>query len=243
MRVAADVGHLALADAVEHVAAGELQPPGRALRACRQQVHDRQRGQRLAAAGFADDAHRLAAIDMKRHALHRMQRARRHRQVDAQVLDREDALAHGSSVIPSPRGARYRDEGRIANVCASWIPPPLTPPRKGEGSMAIRSYADRPWPASHAHLRFSGAVTSRRPSPSMLMASTSSEQRDARNGDQPGIEEHQALGLRDHQAPGRRRRLHAEPQERQRRFEQDRVRHLQRRHHDQVVDARWAPPR
>src|SRR5689334_275604 len=34
---------------------------------------------------------------------------------------------------------------------------------------------------------------------------------DAGNGDQPGIEKHEALGLGDHQAPGWRWRLHPQP--------------------------------
>ena len=70
--VAADVGHGALAGARE-VAALELQPRRRPQGAWRQQVHDGERRQRLAAARLADDAQRLAAIDVKRHALHRVQ--------------------------------------------------------------------------------------------------------------------------------------------------------------------------
>src|SRR6185295_7024128 len=107
----------------------QFEPRHRTQAAGGQQVHDGERGQGLAAAGLADDAKGLAAIDMQGDSLHGMQRAGWDRQRHAQVIDREDALAHR-----------------------------------------------RP------QLRFSGAVTSRRPSPSMLMDRT------RRKSAMPGIE-------------------------------------------------------
>ena len=57
-----------------------------------QQAHDRQRGERLAAARFADDRERLTAVDMEVERLHRMQHAGRQRNVDAQVFDFENVF-------------------------------------------------------------------------------------------------------------------------------------------------------
>ena len=134
-----------------------------APRRLRQQAHQRERGQRLAAAGFADDAQHLAALDRETHVAHRMQQARRERDADVEMLDFEQR-AH-SAVL-----------------------------RRGDVAQPVAEQVDR----QHQH-----------------------EQRDARDGDHPRAEEHVLLALRDHQAPGRRRRRHAEAEERQRRFEQD----------------------
>ncbi|EAP75187.1 hypothetical protein ISM_11385 [Roseovarius nubinhibens ISM] len=59
-----------------------------------------------------------------------------------------------------------------------------------------------------------------------------------RTGDQhqPGLEQHHVLALAHHQTPARGRRLHAQPEKAQRRFEQDRMGHLEGDHHDQVVE-------
>ena len=47
------------------------------LRALGQQAHQRQRGDRLAAARFADQAQRVAALERERHAAQRIGRAAR----------------------------------------------------------------------------------------------------------------------------------------------------------------------
>ena len=61
------------------------------LRTLGQQAHQRQRGDRLAAAGFTDQAHRLATIDGQRHAAQRVGRAARGLQRDPKVGDLQQA--------------------------------------------------------------------------------------------------------------------------------------------------------
>ncbi len=77
---------------VEHHAAGEL---------CllRQQLQDRPRQHGLAAAGFADDAERLAGADGEVDPIHRAQIAARRRQVDRRRPRRK---ASGFSVTARP---------------------------------------------------------------------------------------------------------------------------------------------
>src|SRR6185437_12340384 len=111
--VAADVFHAPRGEP-EEIGAGEGEAACRALRPLRQEVHDGERGQRLAAAGFADDAEGLAA---------------RHREAD---------LADG---VEDAVGERDFDVERLDLE-------------------------------DGAQLRFSGAVRSRTPSPSRLMART-----------------------------------------------------------------------
>ena len=75
---------------VEHHAAGEL---------CllRQQLQDRPRQHGLAAAGFADDAERLAGANGEVHPIHRAQIAARGRQVDGDVLDGKQGISGHSA--------------------------------------------------------------------------------------------------------------------------------------------------
>ena len=120
--VAAERGEL-LPSRREQVAALELEPFGPHPRAARQQAHEGERGHGLAAAGFADDAQRLAAVDMKIDIADGVQNPGRHVDLDGQALD----LEHRSASL------RARHAGQ---------------------------------------LRPSGAVMSRMPSPSMLMAIT-----------------------------------------------------------------------
>ncbi len=55
----------------------------------RQEVHQRQRSHRLAAAGFADDAERLAPLQREAHAAHGVQITLAHRQGDGEIADLE----------------------------------------------------------------------------------------------------------------------------------------------------------
>ena len=95
-----------LSRARAQVGAVEFEPrhaaPGRA----RQQVHEGQRRQRLAAARFADQAQRLALAEREGDAAHGVQHAGGRRNVDAQVLDREEAHAaapdHGDMTSVTP---------------------------------------------------------------------------------------------------------------------------------------------
>ena len=77
----AQAGHLAFLQ-IADVLAHEIHTVGSALRGFWQQAHQRQRSQRFTAAGFADDAQRLAAHHVKGQATHRVQQARRDRDVD-----------------------------------------------------------------------------------------------------------------------------------------------------------------
>ena len=107
--VAAQGAHLPLREgeqvaAVEHHAAT-------GLRLLAQQPDQRQRGGRLAATRFADDAGHLPALQRERDAVDRPQRAVRRRQRDAQGIDFDQG--HGvsgsaRSVGPASRAARRR---------------------------------------------------------------------------------------------------------------------------------------
>jgi hypothetical protein len=60
-----------------------------AARGRRQQAHQRERGHGFAAAGFADETQRFAALDAERHVAHRMQRPARRFDVDREPVDLE----------------------------------------------------------------------------------------------------------------------------------------------------------
>jgi hypothetical protein len=87
------IRHGTLAQVAE-LAPCKLDAPRSALGARRQQVHDGERGQRLAAARLSHNTERLTTIDVERHTLHSPQSARRHGQLDVQILHREHALVH-----------------------------------------------------------------------------------------------------------------------------------------------------
>ena len=72
------------------ILAFEPEAPRGAARRSRQQAHQGERGHRFAAAGFADQAQRLAALDPERHVTHRMQDAAGRRDVDRHPVDFEE---------------------------------------------------------------------------------------------------------------------------------------------------------
>ncbi|CUK21701.1 Uncharacterised protein [Achromobacter sp. 2789STDY5608615] len=80
------VQHLAVAPAQLHAAVDD------AAAAVLHQAHQRQRGDRLARAGFADDRQRLAPIDVERHVAHRFDDAVRSLEAHGQVVDLDDAF-------------------------------------------------------------------------------------------------------------------------------------------------------
>ena len=82
------VGELEQVATLEQDAAG-----GDAGRVPGQQPHDGERGHRLAAAGFADDGHDLAAVDVVGDAVDRAHRAARGLEADVQVLHLEQRRA------------------------------------------------------------------------------------------------------------------------------------------------------
>ena len=84
------------------ILAEEVQAPGTASRRLRQQAHDRQRSHRLAAAGFTDDAQRLAAPRLEAEVAHRVQRAVCRGDVDVQAVHVEhDRALRGIHDLPS----------------------------------------------------------------------------------------------------------------------------------------------
>ena len=110
---AADLAHLVLADpgqvlALEHDLAAD--DPSRPL-----QPHDAHRGHRLAAAGLADDAERLAGVQLERDAVDRFDGALFGREHRVQVLDLEQGLGHGR-VKTSVSGRRRH--GRRCRTCS-----------------------------------------------------------------------------------------------------------------------------
>ena len=97
-----DVRHLAFRQ-VEEVPAVEREPPGRALRPCGQQVHERERGQRLAAPRFADDCEGAPPLHPEPDLLQRVEHPGRYRNVDAEALDLEDGRrCHAPAPAPGP---------------------------------------------------------------------------------------------------------------------------------------------
>src|SRR5262249_1969896 len=66
--------------------------------------HDGERGDALAAAGFADDAQRLAGKHVERDAVDRIGHALDGEEMGAQVADAEQRIGHGSN--PHMRRAR-----------------------------------------------------------------------------------------------------------------------------------------
>jgi hypothetical protein len=83
----------------EQVDAVQMQVGGAAARRSRQQVHQRQRGHRLAAAGLAHQADGLAALDGEIHAAHRMQATACGGQIDVETGDFEQC--HLSAPCPA----------------------------------------------------------------------------------------------------------------------------------------------
>ena len=77
---------------IQHVqiAARIVDAPCHLFHAVRQQTHERQRGERFAAAGFAEQGERLAACEPEAHTVDRMHTAR----AQAQIADRDQHLAH-----------------------------------------------------------------------------------------------------------------------------------------------------
>ena len=93
---ATDLAHLVLADpghvlALEHHLAAD--DPARPL-----QPHDAQRGHRLTAPGFADDAEGLARIQLERNSIDRLDQPVFGRKDRVQVLDLEKGLSHGRAM-------------------------------------------------------------------------------------------------------------------------------------------------
>ncbi len=85
---AANGAQLALAD-VEHVLPGEKRLAG-GERARRQQPHDRERADRLAGAGFADERQRLAALDREGDAVDGERLAPALQEGDGEIADVEE---------------------------------------------------------------------------------------------------------------------------------------------------------
>jgi hypothetical protein len=99
--VAAQLGKARFARAGE-ILVLEAELGRRARGVSRQQAHQRIGRHRLAAAGLADEAQRLAALDRKRHIADRMEGAARGGEIDAEALHFEQRPGHVSSFRPAP---------------------------------------------------------------------------------------------------------------------------------------------
>ena len=72
------------------VAPGEIETPaGDAAAAVLDEAHQRQRGDRLARARFADDRHGFAATDLERHVAHCVDGALEGCELDREAIDHE----------------------------------------------------------------------------------------------------------------------------------------------------------
>src|SRR5262249_55965557 len=127
--VATQPRHLPVAQG-QKILAGEVEPLRATLGAASQEVHHRQRGDRLAAAGFADQAVGLAAGDLERDAAHRRHpRAER----DLEPADRQQRLAHGRSL--APRRSRKPSPSRLMPSTSTNSAPPGIMITQGEKNM------------------------------------------------------------------------------------------------------------
>src|SRR6185503_17643266 len=128
-------------DAIDH------QPACGTPRTPRQQSHHGEGGQRLAATRFADDAERLAALDMQRDAAYRMQRSGRKRNLDLEVADFEQRAqlrfsGAWRSRMPSPSmlTASTSTESAMPGITITqgsnsrcWRPSAIIRPQEGSG--------------------------------------------------------------------------------------------------------------
>ncbi|MNY00831.1 hypothetical protein D3C86_1333400 [compost metagenome] len=104
--VAADLAHLGLGEREQVLALEEdLAADDLALGAC-DEAHDREGGDALAAAGFADDAEDLARLDLEVDAVHRLDDAFLGGEVGLQPGNLEQRFCHVSSIRPGWAGAR-----------------------------------------------------------------------------------------------------------------------------------------
>ena len=84
-------------DGRQQILAAEHDPPGREpRRGRRHQAHDRHGRDRLARAGFADDAERLSRADVPAHPVDRPHHTVVGVEVHAQILDRQQRLGVGA---------------------------------------------------------------------------------------------------------------------------------------------------
>ena len=93
----AQLAHAALGAPVhvdDTVLGGEVDRPRDAPQEGVEQLHDRERGGRLAAPRLAREAERLAALQLEGDARDDLDLARAHAVADAQVLDTQDGIAH-----------------------------------------------------------------------------------------------------------------------------------------------------
>ena len=84
--VAADRAHLAIGQ-LQQILAREADGASDPARRLGNQPHHRHRGDRLAAAGFADDGERLALVDMEGHTVHRAVDAAGGTEVGLEIFD------------------------------------------------------------------------------------------------------------------------------------------------------------
>src|SRR5262249_55769485 len=94
--VAADVAQLLLRQARQVPSLKSDLPADDAAGPPGQQLHDRERGHALAAAGLADETHRLAVVDVEAHPVDRAHLAVAREERRAQVFDVEERRHRGS---------------------------------------------------------------------------------------------------------------------------------------------------
>ena len=148
------------------------------------------------------------------------QREHRHRLAAAALAGDAEHLARLDGVVDA---VDDRDEPGRASAAGRAAPRP----RAGSRRVSSRRHAVR------------GSKTSRRLSPRKLNASTTVKiARPGNVPDPPPLEVLRPVG--DHRPPLRRRRLRAEPEEREAREQQDRVREVERREHEHRARRRSA---
>src|SRR5439155_2219373 len=119
---------------------------GMARRRIGQQLHQRQRGDRLARAGLADEGDRLALPDVERDAIDRQQLLPAMGKGDREVLDREKrrAVAH-RKVFRGSKASRTASPVKISSV--SMMPTEKTPDSPSQGAWMLALACDSSSPS------------------------------------------------------------------------------------------------
>src|SRR6185437_11893102 len=154
------------------VGAGEMEPACRAPRPPRQQIHDGERGQRLPAARFADDAEGLAALHREGEVAHRMQQPGGERDLDVEPLDLQQRALSAAQLrfsgaamsrMPSPKRliARTRVKSATPGMVMTQglknmysLPSATISPQSGRGG-----WTPRPRKESAASSRIAFAIS------------------------------------------------------------------------------------
>ena len=143
--VAAHAPHLALRER-QQIVALEGDAAGRMIRRrVGQELEDRQRGDRFAGAGFADQRHSLALADVERDAIDRERLPRACAESDGEIADGEEGGGHRNVFLGS-KASRTASPTKIrSDSISATVKKPVEPePRRLHVGLALRQeFAER----------------------------------------------------------------------------------------------------